>query len=102
MHTPGPFTSVHVARAQVLADIAALLVLRRALDSLPAEDHDPSSSDNPYSRRDIPQATGMVIEQAKVSADDALLLIRARAFADNQSVREVAARILAREITLSR
>lgn len=100
--TPGPFTSAHATRAQALADVAALLVLHRAMDRLPAEEDDPSSSDNPYSRRDIPQATGMVIEQAKVSADDALLLIRARAFAENQSVRQIAARLIAREITLSR
>jgi hypothetical protein len=98
LDTPEPFTPVQVTRASALADIAAMLVLNQALAAQPAHEGEPES-EGPYSRRDVHQATGMVIAQTKVSADDALLLIRARAFANGRSVREIASQIISRQIT---
>jgi hypothetical protein len=43
----------------------------------------------------------MVIAQARVAPDDALMLIRARAFATGRSVRDIAADVVARRIDWS-
>ncbi|WP_382307236.1 GAF and ANTAR domain-containing protein [Herbiconiux sp. UC225_62] len=95
---PHPFTSSDVARASALADIAALTVLNQALDRQPTEEGD-ATQDSPYSRREVHQATGMVMAQMKVGPDDALLLIRARAFAEGRSVRDIASQIIDRQIS---
>jgi hypothetical protein len=52
----------------------------------------------PVHRSAIHQATGMVSVQAAVSVDDALALLRARAFADGRSVSAVAADVVARRV----
>ncbi|MCS5718757.1 GAF and ANTAR domain-containing protein [Herbiconiux sp. CPCC 205763] len=96
--TPQLFTTTDVARASALAAAAAVDVLNQALDRRPAHDGDPAQ-DGPFSRREVHQATGMVIAQMKVSPEDALLLIRARAFADGRSVRDIASQIVNREIS---
>lgn len=57
--------------------------------------------DPALSRREVHQATGMVIAQTGTTPADALDLIRAHAFAAGMSVRDVAALILARTLTFS-
>jgi hypothetical protein len=59
--------------------------------------HDESG---PYSRREVHQATGMVIAQAQVGPAEALLLIRAHAYSTGTTVRETAEGITHRRITL--
>ena len=56
--------------------------------------------DGPFSRREVHQATGMVIAQLRIPATEALLLIRAHAYASGRPVREIAAEITARRLTL--
>jgi hypothetical protein len=97
LDAPEPFTPADVSHASALADGAAMLVLNQAMERRPVHEGDPVR-ENPYSRREVHLATGMVIAQMKVSAEDALLLIRARAFADGLSVREIAARVISKEI----
>ncbi|MCU1414843.1 MAG: transcriptional regulator, partial [Microbacteriaceae bacterium] len=46
-------------------------------------------------------ATGMVIAQLDISADDALLLLRAHAFSSGRSVREVSADVVSRRLVFS-
>lgn len=82
--------------AALLADVAAGRVLDRALAHM-----DDQMQEGPYSRRVVHQATGMVIAQMRVSAEEALLLIRAHAFTMNRSVRDVAADITSRRIDFS-
>lgn len=89
-------SSTDVADAAALADQAATDVMRNAL----AHRHDEAESDGPYSRREVHQATGMVIAQLGIAAEDALLLIRAHSYASGRPVRDVAADITARRITL--
>lgn len=89
------FTPAVVAKATDLAASTSVDLLRYALDHR----NDDASGDGPYSRREVLQATGMVIAQMRVPADDALLLIRAHAFATGRPVRDVAADITARRIT---
>ncbi|MFB2596673.1 ANTAR domain-containing protein [Herbiconiux sp. P17] len=90
------FTPAALADATVLAGFAATDVLRHSLEHR----HDEPEDDGPHSRREVHQATGMVIAQMRVDAADALLLIRAHAYASGRSVRETAADITARRITL--
>lgn len=88
-----------VDEAARLADSAGQRILRTALDGLDGLDDDSSTNASP--RRFVHQATGMVVAQLRVAPDDALLVIRAHAFASGRSVREVAEAIIARDIDFS-
>ena len=98
LETPEPLTPADIGHAETLAGIAAMQVLNQAMERRPDADGGPFT-ESPYSRREVHQATGMVVAQAKVSPADALLLIRARAFADGVPVREIAAQIIERRIS---
>jgi ANTAR domain len=82
-------------RTAELADIVTRYVLRRAM-RLAGEDERPEGGR--FSRRTVHQATGAVIAQLGVSADDAQLLIQGHAFAQGRSMLEVAQDILDRRI----
>jgi len=91
---PGDLSPAHVAAALLAADAAALALLQ-----LHAQRED-TFSDDPQTgatyRFEIHQATGMVKEQLGVSLEDALLMLRARAFSTGRSVADVAADVVAR------
>ncbi|WP_378143932.1 ANTAR domain-containing protein [Cnuibacter sp. UC19_7] len=89
-------TPMALAAGAVLADATATGVLRHALEHR----YDSAEDDGPHARREVHQATGMVIAQMRVTPADALLLIRAHAYASGRSVRETAADIIARTISL--
>ena len=95
-HHPGSLSSAQVEDAATLAAICSRQVLRRALagDSLSSAAPD----DAGFSRREVHQATGMVLAQLGVNAADALLIINGYAFARGRTVRDVAADIVARRI----
>ncbi|MET0783339.1 GAF and ANTAR domain-containing protein [Leifsonia flava] len=90
---------VDVDHAVELARATATQVLRisMARASFPGDD-----GDFPYSRREVHQATGMVIAQTGVPAEDAALMLRAHAFATGRSVREVAADVTSRRLVFDR
>lgn len=90
---PDVLTESHIAQAVALADSTALTLLQRMLARV---DESPDNANWP--RRVVHQATGMVIAQLGVSAEDALLIIRAHAFATSRPVREVADDITARRL----
>ncbi|TFD85762.1 ANTAR domain-containing protein [Cryobacterium lactosi] len=77
----------------VLSAIVSRIVLRHAItgDDLPAET-------TTFSRRLIHQATGMVLAQLGTTAEDAHLILQARAFADNRPMREIAQDVVERRI----
>ena len=82
---PRELDEVEVARVSKLAELASWQVLRRIIgDDGSAED--PS----PLSRREVHQATGMVLAQLDITAEQAVVLLRAHAFATGRTVREVA------------
>jgi len=91
---PAALDPEQVTDAATLASIAAWQVLRKVLG-------DQLDDDTGYSRREVHQATGMLIAQLDVSADDAILLLRAHAFATGRSVRDLANDIVARRIDFS-
>ena len=76
-----------------LSDIVSRLLLRQAITDDSAPDDSPT-----FSRRIIHQATGMVLAQLGTTAEDAHLILQARAFAENRPMREVAQDVLDRRI----
>lgn len=93
---PDALSAANVATASAMADAAAVVILRNAM----AHRADDLAAD-PSSRRVVHQATGMVIAQLHVPPDDALLVLRAHAFATGRSVADVAAEVVARRIDFS-
>lgn len=85
-----------LADAGSLAGRAASEVLRHCLEHR----HDDAEDDGRHSRRELHQATGMVVAQMRVRPADALLLIQAHAYASGRTMRETAADITSRRITL--
>lgn len=83
-------------RSEVFASIVSRHVLRRALSTAEAGGPDDNA---PNSRRIIHQATGFVIAQLGISAEDAHLLIQGQAFTQGRSMREVAEDVIERRLT---
>lgn len=94
----GPLSRTEQSTALQLADEATWLLLRQLLTLTPGDGTDTPADDSPLSRREIHQATGMVLAQAGTSARDALLLMRAYAFAQGRTVREVARDVVSRSL----
>lgn len=93
-HTkPGSLSYNDHSTAAVLAGRTAWHLLRRIL-SVNSPDTDPSEHNELMSRREIHQATGMVLAQAGTTAAEALLLLRAHAFANALTLREAADAVL--------
>lgn len=88
-----------VEDATVLASVASRHLLRRALDDV--ENDEAGIADGPYSRREMHQASGMVAAQLSIGVDDALLVLRGRAFSTDCSVGEVAADVVARRLNFN-
>jgi hypothetical protein len=98
--SPGPLTQDQVLDAQVAADIIMSLLLDElTMAHLDAEVVPLDGM--PLSRAEVHQATGMLSVQMGVSMDEALVRLRAHAFAHDQSVVEVARDIVGRRLRLS-
>ena len=80
-----------------LARIAAFQVLRRVLADGTSDADDPASISS-RSRREVHQATGIILAQLDVTAEEAALLLRAQAFSSGRSVQKVAADVVARRL----
>jgi len=93
---PATLTDDQVGDATTLATICARQVLRRSLADQPQPG--PDDDGDGFSRREVHQATGMVLAQLGVSAADAHLVITGYAFARGRTVREVSADIVARRL----
>ncbi|MDP9906567.1 GAF and ANTAR domain-containing protein [Arthrobacter bambusae] len=90
---PGSLSYADYATASVLAGQTAWHLLRGVL-SVNSPDTNPAVEAALMSRREIHQATGMVLAQSGSSAADALLLMRAHAFAHALTLRETAEAVL--------
>jgi hypothetical protein len=93
-----PLGPAELVDAKLLAGLAALQVLSSATRDVEADRVPASVSVSQPSGRHVHQATGMVIAQLGLPAEDALLVLRARAFADGQPLRVVAEAVIARRI----
>lgn len=87
-----------VAGMKRLAVIVSTTLLHRSLERL--ELMGDEAPDEPYSRREVHQATGMVAARNGIGVDDALLLLRGHAYAAGRPVRDVAADVIARSLDL--
>jgi len=93
--THTPLEAEQITDASELAALASWQVLRRILADNAADDDGGPSVNN---RREVHQATGMVLAQLGISAADAALLMRAHAFSSGRSVSEVASDIVERKL----
>lgn len=83
---------------QFLADAVGAAVLH---STSAADLHSTSAADlgGPWAARSVVhQATGMVLVQLRVSAEDALAILRAHAFAHNTTVHEIAEQVVDRRL----
>ena len=83
--------------ALFLADsIAAALLFDPQRDA-------PGKPAGPWSNRaTVHQATGMVLAQLRISADDALAILRAHAYADDTTLEDIAEQVLARRLNFGK
>lgn len=97
--TSRALSATDLSMALVAADIAALALLH--LDT----EGDRAFSDDRASRASyqmqVHQATGMVMAQAGVTIDQALLMLQARAFADGRPLAALADDVVARRVRFS-
>lgn len=98
--SPSQLSLSQVEKATALANLVAWQVLRRVFadrrSDAPLDDDDPVRS-----RREVHQATGMVLAQLDISAEEAGLLLRAHAFSTGQSVRELAIAVVERRFNFT-
>ncbi|BBX43897.1 GAF and ANTAR domain-containing protein [Mycobacterium simiae] len=101
---PGPLLDDDLAAAAAAAEIAGVPVLDLMEGDLQAAVADPSSNAwaelNTLSRAEVSQATGMLVAQLEVEPAEALVRLRAHAYATGRSASDVARDILDRRLKL--
>jgi hypothetical protein len=95
---PREMSTEQVEDAISLSRILARQVLRRALLAATVPGEDDEAWNGQYSRREVHQATGMIIAQMRIPAADALMVLRGRAFATNRPLRDVATDVIERRL----
>lgn len=101
---PGELHVDHLADAVVAAELAGMPLLDLMHSDLQAAANDPDSDAwaefNALTRTEVSQATGMLVAQLGVEPAEALVRLRAHAYATNRSATEVARDILDRRLRL--
>jgi GAF domain-containing protein/ANTAR domain-containing protein len=102
--SPGLLNGEHFAGAVVAAELAGIPLLDLMNGDLHAAASDPNSSAwaelNSLSRAEVSQATGMLVAQLGVEPTEALVRLRAYAYATGRSATDVARDILDRRLKL--
>ena len=96
---PGDLSELQYGDGIVLADMAAAVVLELQSGARVDQLHQLLASEPPH-WSEIHQATGMVSVQLGVSLQDAFTRLRAHAFAESVSLRQVAGDVVARRLRL--
>lgn len=100
-HTrPGPLSRSALLHALTLTGTTSWALLHSVLDGSRRRSGGTTECE-PLARREIHQATGMILVQADVSAAEALMLLRAHAFAHEQTLEEVAQAVTSRNLTFT-
>jgi hypothetical protein len=99
MSEPSHLAAPDARRATELAGAVGRNVLRLALADIRDADE---GQGRPLARRAIHQATGVVLAQLNISADDAALVIQGHAFAAGRPMMDVADDILSGQIRFTR
>jgi hypothetical protein len=94
----GPLGEQDVHDAAALADTLAWVVLTRLLNDTGQGELDDRDREYSSSRREVHQATGMVLAQVGTTAAGAFALLRAHAFSQNRSVQEIARDVIERRL----
>jgi ANTAR domain-containing protein/GAF domain-containing protein len=101
---PGRLEGEHLSGAIVAAELASVPLLDLLDTDLQAAVADPNSNAwaefNALSRTEVSQATGMLVAQLEVEPAEALVRLRAHAFATGRNATDVARDILARRLKL--
>ncbi|MBX7432580.1 GAF and ANTAR domain-containing protein [Mycobacterium sp. Y57] len=101
---PGPLTGDEHSGAVIAAELAGMPLLDLLDTDLKAAATDPDSNAwaelNTLSRAEVSQATGMLVAQLDVEPAEALLRLRAHAYAAGRTATDVARDILERRLTL--
>ena len=97
---PTNLTDRDVRDATMLSMVLARQVLSRAIVAADEGSEDAGGGGG-WSRREVHQATGMILAQLRVSPADALLVLRGHAFASGRTVLEVAASVVDRSLDFS-
>lgn len=101
---PGELGREHLAGAIVAAELAGIPLLDLMHSDLQAAVNDPDSDAwaefNVLSRVEVSQATGMLVEQLGIEPAEALVRLRAHAYATARSATDVAREILDRRLKL--
>ena len=101
---PGPLTATQLADALALADAVTVLLLqhqdppRSGVAGQSLKQARPGSTQPATHRAQVHQATGMISVQLGVSLADALVRLRARAYADDRLINDVADDVVARRM----
>jgi hypothetical protein len=98
--SPRELSSREQRESSILASHISRIVLDRAIRR--ADEPEILGPEDQFSRRLIHQATGMVLAQLDISAEDARLLIQGHAFAHSRSMRDIAEEILERKLDFSK
>lgn len=101
--TPGPLTTPELVEALAFADAATEVVLHlQDRDGVDGVDGVGSVLTGPVdSRAEVHQATGMMTIQLGVSLAEALLRLRAHAYATGRSVSDIAADVVSRRMSFA-
>jgi hypothetical protein len=97
---PGPLAAEERALGLVLADVATQVVLAVQAGAPPDTVHELLAGE-PAHWAEVHQATGMVSAQLGLSMDEAFVRLRAHAFADSRTLREVARDVVSRRLILA-
>jgi hypothetical protein len=101
---PGPLDARQLAGAVAAAELAGVPLLDLMSADLRAAVDDPNSNAwtelNALSRAEVSQATGMTVAQLGIDPADALVRLRAHAYATGRSATDTARDILDRRLTL--
>jgi hypothetical protein len=93
--TPAAMNDLQQSQASAMAEVIGRHVLRDAVQTAERE----LARVDARSRRTVHQATGMVLAQLDISADDAQLVLRGHSFAAGRTVAEVARDIVDRTLS---
>jgi hypothetical protein len=103
-HQPGQLTPNHLAGAVVAAELGGIPLLDLFDADLQAAVADPNSDAwaelNALSRTEVSQATGMLVARLEIDPAEALVRLRAHAYATGRSATDVARDILDRRLRL--
>jgi len=107
--TAGPLDDEAMRDTRILADTVAIEVMRRILATVAREEAESPATagsapamdpwqESPRNRREVHQATGMIMDQLDLTVGAAFARLRAHAFATDSTVAEVAHEIVNRRL----